>query len=214
MVCFVPSAGDKFGSGSGSDPPCLCWLRGGEDRSLPAVSFGCRRFPGATEPVPSVLRSSWTGHCRSPLPVSSEPGGIRGNFLAELGLPSCCLGSALCSRTLGTDFPGDGGGTGRDGAAATLSALRSILSAARPMSVNNCTEFSPPPVSPPSDALVPPCSGLAVRAASPCCVPIHPQVPSQGFPPPQPPRWPRQGAWRCGCRSGSPSASGTTGSSG
>ncbi|KAM9265462.1 LOW QUALITY PROTEIN: sodium/iodide cotransporter [Morus bassanus] len=50
------------------------------------------------------------------------------------------------------------------------------------MSVDNCMELSPPPVPPPSDAPVPPCPGLAVRAVSPCHVPVHPQMPGRGLP--------------------------------
>lgn len=49
-ICFVPSAGDKFGSGSGSAPPCLCWLGGGITPSWPRSSGA--GASGATEPVP------------------------------------------------------------------------------------------------------------------------------------------------------------------
>ncbi|XP_053906552.1 sodium/iodide cotransporter [Cuculus canorus] len=49
----------------------------GWDRSLPAASFGHRRFPSATELLPSVLGAAGPGAANSPLPVCSELGGAR-----------------------------------------------------------------------------------------------------------------------------------------
>lgn len=194
--------------------PLLLFALGWGDCSVPAASFGCRTrgqlAPARAGPERAALiplRSTAQEVFGVLRRYSGCSGGIWG-ALEVFGVLWRYLGCSPCSDFALTPLRSphqDGDGVG---AAVTLCFTLAL-------NLDNCPKFSPAAVWLLLDAPGPPCPAPAARphprSTSPCAC----RCPVGAVPPPlQPPRWPHRRAWRCGCRSPSPSASGITGSSG